>query len=86
MRSTGAGGNSSEVMNRAGGAQGRHGLGSPCPLAFRWQMIARMAGQSARGRGEPRAECRGTATGESLVGVDTASASLPHTSVTDPNG
>ena len=73
-------------MNRAGGPQGRHGRGGPCRLAFRWQMIARMAGDRAPGGGEPRAGCRGTATGVSLVGVDPVSTSLPQTSVTDPNG
>jgi HAMP domain-containing protein len=65
---------------------GRHGRGSPCQLAVQWPMIARMAGDRARGGGEPRAGCRGTATGVSLVGVDAVSMSLPQTSETDLNG
>jgi hypothetical protein len=53
-RSADARGSSSEIMNCAGGRQGRHGRGSPCPLAIRWRRIARVAGDHARGGGEPR--------------------------------
>jgi hypothetical protein len=86
MRSAGARGSSSEIMNCAVGRQWPHGRGSPCPLAFQWQRIARMAGDRARGSGEPRAGCRGTATGVRVVGVDPVSTSLPQTSEADPNG
>ena len=85
-RSAGARGSASEMMNRAGGPQGRHRRGGPCQFAFRWKIIARMAGDRARGGGEPRAGCRGTATGVRLVGVDPVSTSLPQTSGTDPHG
>jgi hypothetical protein len=73
-------------INCAGGPQGRHGRGNPCQLAFRWQMIPRMAGDRAPSSGEPRTGCRGMASGVSLVGVDPVSTSLPQTSVTGPNG